>query len=97
MSEIKKTARKVSTKIKNDNERGSRHDIIEELFYDLHRSRVEVYKMNFVRGIFFGFGSVLGGTVIIAILAWILSLFVDLPGIGRSIEQFQESIQMQQK
>lgn len=97
MEKVRKAARSASKKIKEDNERDSRHNLIEELFYDLNRSRTEVYKMNFVRGIFFGLGSVLGGTVIIALLAWILSLFVDLPGVGRSIEQIQESIQTQRK
>jgi hypothetical protein len=48
--------------------------------------------MNFIRGIFFGFGSILGGTVVIALLAWSLSLFVDIPGIGQSIQDIQQII-----
>jgi len=97
MEKIKKTAKKVSKKVKEDNEKGSRQALIEDLFYDFNRSRVEIYKMNFVRGIFFGLGSVIGGTVIIALLAWILSLFVQLPFIGQPLEKAQESIQTQQK
>lgn len=39
--------------------------------------------MNFVRGIFFGFGSVLGGTVLITLLAWLLGQFVNVfPPLG---------------
>jgi hypothetical protein len=77
----KHTAKKAATRVNRDNERGAREGLIEDLFYDFHRSRVQVYKMNFIRGIFFGFGSVLGGTVVIALLAWLLSLFIDVPGI----------------
>lgn len=69
---------KVVKVLKDENEKGARVNIIEELFYDLNRSRSQVYLINFVRGIFFGFGSVLGGTVVIALLVWLLSVFVDV-------------------
>jgi len=80
-------------KLKRDNQNGSRKKIIEELFMDFNRSRADVYKINFVRGIFFGLGSVLGGTIVVAIFIWLLSLFVDLPGIGNGIQQLQQTIQ----
>lgn len=64
--------------IRQENEKGARASLIEELFYDLNRSRSQVYWMNFVRGIFFGVGSVLGGTVIIALIIWILGAFVNV-------------------
>jgi len=88
---------KVKDKIKADNERGARESLIEDLFYDFHRSRKQVYAMNFFRGIFFGLGSVLGGTVLITIAVWILSLFIHIPGIGAPIEQVQQSIKTDQQ
>jgi len=69
---------KVAQKIKTDNERGARESLIEELFHDFHRNRAQVYQMNFIRGIFFGFGSVLGGTLLVALLIWLLGAFVDV-------------------
>lgn len=90
---IKHTIHKVVQKVKKDNERGARQAILEDLFYDFHRSRAEVYKMNFIRGIFLGFGTVIGGTVVIAIIAWVLSFFVHIPGIGEKVEQVQQTIQ----
>jgi len=89
----KNIVKKAANRLKSDNERGARNGLIEDLFYDFNRARAEVYKMNFIRGIFFGFGSVLGGTVVIALLAWMLSLFVDIPGIGNSIQDIQQTIQ----
>jgi len=65
-------------KVKADNEFGARQAVIEDLFYDFNRSRVTIYKMNFIRGVFFGFGSVLGGTLLVALIIWLLSIFGDL-------------------
>ncbi|TAL15225.1 hypothetical protein EPN95_00420 [Patescibacteria group bacterium] len=81
-------------KIKKDNEVGARRAVLEDLFYDFHSSRRQVYWMNFTRGIFFGVGSVIGGTVVIAILIWILSHLVDLPGgIGNFIQYIVDTVQ----
>ena len=72
--------KKALTKVKKDNEDGARKAVIEDLFYDFHKSRKQIYLMNFIRGIFFGVGSVLGGTLVIAIVLALLSLLVDIPG-----------------
>lgn len=87
--------KKIVKKIKADNERGARQAIIEDLFYDFHRSRRQVYLINFIRGIFFGFGTVLGGTVIVTLIVWILGQFVGyLPDfIGNYINQIVEAMQ----
>jgi len=37
--------------------------------------RNQTYKMSFIKGILGGFGGVVGATVIVAIVLWILSLF----------------------
>lgn len=60
--------------IKRNNERDARVALIEELFYDFHRSRARVYTVNFVRGIMFGAGSVIGGTLVIALIIWMLTI-----------------------
>lgn len=73
---FKHHAKKVVDTAKQSNEKGARQNVIEELFYDFNRSRVQIYRMNFVRGLFFGLGSVLGGTIVVALLVWILSFFV---------------------
>lgn len=76
-------AKKISSKVKEDNERGARTSLIEELFYDFNRSKTQVYVMNFVRGLTFGAGSVIGGTVIIAALIWVLSMLANVvPPLG---------------
>jgi len=86
--------KRVANKIKKDNEVGARRAILEDLFYDFHRSRREVYTMNFFRGIFFGVGSLLGGTIVIALIVWILTLLADIPGgIGDFIQYIVDVVQ----
>lgn len=88
----KSVAKKITDQIKKDNERGARENIIEELFYDFNRSKVQIFWVNFQRGIFFGIGSVLGGALIIAITVMILSR-IDLPGVlGDFIQQILDSL-----
>lgn len=86
--------KKATERIKKDNERGARQGLIEELFYDFHRSRVQVYWMNFVRGVCFGFGTFLGGTILVTIVLWALAQFAGwFPFAGDNINQITNSIQ----
>ena len=74
---------KMAKSIKQGKEQAARRTIIEDLFYDFNRSRSQVYVTNFVRGILFGAGSVIGGTVVIALLVWMLSLLGNfIPALG---------------
>ena len=75
---------------------GARRALLEELFNDLYNDRRNIYVMNFVRGLFFGFGTFLGGTIVVAIVAALLSLFVELPFIGQSVEKAKDTIQSTQ-
>ena len=92
---IKQIPNKVVNKVKKDNERGARQSILEDLFYDFHRNRYQVYWMNFVRGIYFGFGSLVGATVLVAVLVWILGRFTGyLPeAIGHYLQQIVDAMQ----
>ncbi|HEY0965106.1 MAG TPA: DUF5665 domain-containing protein [Candidatus Saccharimonadales bacterium] len=90
MSAIKKATKR----IKEDNERGARENVLEELFNDFNRSKTQIFIVNFFRGIFFGIGSVIGGALIIAIGALVLGLFVDLPGgVGDFVQQVLDAMQ----
>lgn len=74
-------------------ERTGRKDLLEQLFYDFNQKRSRVYLTNLVRGIFFGVGSVLGATVVIGIVIYILGYFTDIPGgIGDFIKSIIDSV-----
>lgn len=96
MADKKNPIKKFVAKFKHDQEMDARRTIIEELFNDYYKKRRNVYKMNFVRGLFFGFGTFLGGTIVVAIVASLLSLFVELPFVGQSVEKAKDTIQSTQ-
>lgn len=75
------------------NEREAKKAVLDELFNDIYADRKRIYKLNFVRGILFGAGSALGGTIVIALIVWTLSLFVNAPFVGELFENAQQSIQ----
>lgn len=90
-------AKKLKTIAKEAHEDGARRAVLEDLFYDFHSSRRQVFAMNFVRGIFFGVGSIIGGTLVVALVLWLLSLLVDLPGgIGEFVEYVVETVKTRQ-
>jgi hypothetical protein len=77
--------------VKGGLERNARRQLVEELFYDLHASRHQIFFLNLVRGIFFGFGTVLGGTVLVALIVWVLSQIGWIPGVHELINAIQNS------
>lgn len=85
--------RSFSRRTVDGNAKNASSKLAEELFYDLYRDRRRIYKINFVRGIFFGVGSALGGTLVIALTVWLLSLFVNIPLIGDIFQDAQRSIE----
>ena len=85
---------KLKRQVTSGNEKGARKAVLEDLFNDFNRSRYVIYKMNFFRGVFFGFGSVLGGTVVVALVIWLLNATGQLiPGVAGFVEGVVELIQ----
>lgn len=60
-------------KVAHSQDKSARKTLLEELFQDFYKDRLAVYRMNFFRGIAFGLGSVLGGTIVVAILIYLLA------------------------
>ena len=50
--------------------------------YDIHRSRKKMLLDNFIGGIAWGFGTVIGGTLIILLIGYILSKVELIPILG---------------
>jgi len=89
MSRLKQVAKE----FEDGQTKGAFEAVVEELFHDFYRARRRVYMFNFIRGIFFGAGSALGGTLIVALVLWILSFFINFPVIGQYFQQFERSVQ----
>ena len=64
------------------------HTIVESGYI----SHGRIYRVNFIRGVFFGLGSALGATVLFAVLIYILSFFDSLPLIGGFVDVVQNTL-----
>lgn len=53
----------------------------------------KAYKMSFIKGMLAGFGGVLGATILVAFLLWALSLFSNVPFIGRIAQNVTHTIE----
>lgn len=74
-------------------ERGAQKAFIEEIFNDIYAHRLRIYWVNFIRGISFSVGGIIGATVVIALVLWILSLLGHVPVVGNFFHQTQQTIQ----
>lgn len=83
--------KKLEKKIEREEDRLEieRKAFLEEMFNDIYNKRRRIYGVNFFRGLFFGLGTFLGGTVVVALLVWLLSRFVDWPFVEKIIEALQ--------
>ncbi len=70
---------------------------LESLYDSLNPDRKSVYRTNFIKGIWSGLGGVIGATVGLAVLLWILSLFGQIPIIGHFVDTVRHTIQSRQK
>jgi len=71
--------RRITRKIEADREAGARRGLLEELYSDFYSNRRKVYQINFMRGIFFGVGSVVGGTLVVTSVLAVLGILTDVP------------------
>ena len=54
--------------------------------------RNTAYKTTFIKGVASGLGGVIGATVVVALLVWILSLFHSLPFVGHIVDAFNHAV-----
>lgn len=66
---------------------------IEALYESVNPKKVSLYKAAFLKGILGGVGGVIGATVVVALLLWLLSLFGSLPIIGGFMDTVQNTIE----
>ncbi len=69
---------------------------LEILFATDYIDKKKLYVSNFLRGIAFSVGGIIGATVAVGLLIWILSLFDSAPIIGPIFENTRESIEQTQ-
>lgn len=73
MKKSKESKKGLLGKLKKEQKVEAGKTLIQELLEEVYLERAKVYQVNFFRGVFFGFGSVLGGTILIALVVWLLA------------------------
>ena len=63
------------------------------LYDSVNPDRAGLYRTAFLKGIVTGLGGVIGATLVIVILAWLLSLFEQIPFVGPIFENLKTTIQ----
>lgn len=75
------------------------HEQLGRMLVNIYESgyidRNQMYKMSFIKGVVTGFGGVLGATLLVALVLWILSLFDTLPLIGPVFDNVKDTVQTQ--
>lgn len=66
---------------------------IEDMYEATQTSRKRVFGMAVLKGVGTGLGVFLGGTIVVALLAWLLSLGSNVPFVGKISEAAETSIQ----
>ncbi len=69
--------------------------MLEAIFQTEYLERKVMYKMSFVKGLVTGLGGVLGATILVALLLWVLSFFNQIPLIGPIFDNLQNTIETQ--
>jgi hypothetical protein len=90
MTEKKKS---VVQSIKDDQLNNAPQAFLEDLYENYYSRRREIYMMNLYRGVFFGFGSVVGGTIVVALLLWLLSALEFVPFVDGLVDGAQKSLE----
>lgn len=83
-------------KIADGQTKGSYQAVLEDLFENMYSQRFKIYKMNFIRGVMFSAGTVVGGVLVVIFLLWFLSLFDHLPIIGHFVQTVHHSLEKSQ-
>jgi hypothetical protein len=55
------------------------------------------YKNSFIKGVLAGLGGVIGATLVVGLLLWVLTLFSDVPLLGRITHNVNQTIQQDKK
>jgi hypothetical protein len=61
-----------------------------------YMTRGEMLKMQFLKGVAVGLGSVVGASIVVALILWLLSIFDTFPLIGPIVENFEQTVDQSQ-
>lgn len=66
--------------------------MLENIYTSGYIDAGKTYKMSFLKGIAAGLGGVIGATIVVTLLIWLLSLFDQVPLIGPLTQNIQQTV-----
>jgi len=95
MSVVGKLIGKVKTN--KDKKRAQDYEHLGRMLANIYETgyidRNKAYKMSFIKGVLAGLGGVIGATLIVALLIWILSLLGSVPLLNTITDNVENTIQ----
>jgi hypothetical protein len=70
---------------------------VADMYDTLKPNRRALYRVSFFRGLLGGLGGVIGATVGVALLLWLLSLFGQIPILGHFVDSVRHTIESRPK
>lgn len=70
--------------------------VLEDIYLSGYTDKKKLLKMSFLKGLATGFGGVIGATVMIGLLLWILGRFQEIPLVGPFFDKAEDTIQSSQ-
>ena len=70
---------------------------IESMYDAVNPDRHALYRTAFLKGVVAGVGGVIGATLVVALLIWLLSLFGQVPFIGHFVETIRHTLQQHEQ
>lgn len=66
--------------------------MLQSIYETGYMDRKTMFKMSFIKGILTGLGGVIGATIVVALLLWVLNLFDEIPLIGPLSDKLQNTV-----
>jgi uncharacterized membrane protein YfcA len=66
--------------------------MLQNIYESGYMDRNTFYKMSFLKGIVTGLGGVIGATIVVALLLWVLNLFDHVPLLGPLTDKLQNTV-----
>lgn len=66
--------------------------IVASVYETGYLDRATAYKTSFIKGLFQGLGGAIGATLLVAFVVWILSLFSQVPLVGRFTNGLRDTV-----
>jgi hypothetical protein len=67
--------------------------MVRNIYESGYIDRNTMYKMSFLKGVVAGLGSVIGATIVLGLVLWVLSLFDQTPLVGPLFDNIQNTIE----